>query len=118
PISELYVAKPMEGFKIPRLNDSSNATNRSRSYNPFGPVLLPPLIKSRQFVTAAKRQALEKLLPKDTPPPPLSPTPKLHNRLNVLKVIEKPIKKTYATVKPPSLMSIDPNFIKHGYKFS
>ncbi|CAG7785529.1 unnamed protein product, partial [Allacma fusca] len=57
-LSELYVAKPLPNFKILRVSDPTKVQDLSRTYNPFGPMIAPQLVKSTGLmVTATEREA-------------------------------------------------------------
>ncbi|CAG7820733.1 unnamed protein product [Allacma fusca] len=85
--------------------------NTCRTYNPFGEVLMPELVKSTSLMTTGVHMAqLEKFKATPTVPQPLK------SDLEVLKKIDKPIKKQYTVAKPPSLLAINPQEIVRNYK--
>ncbi|CAG7828331.1 unnamed protein product [Allacma fusca] len=72
---------------------------------------MPELVKSTSLMTTGVHiTQLEKFKATPTVPQPLK------SDLEVLKKIDKPIKKQYTVAKPPSLLAINPQEIVRNYK--
>ncbi|CAG7719525.1 unnamed protein product [Allacma fusca] len=106
----------MIGFKIPRVSDPSNVVDRSKSYNPFGQVLMPELVRSTSLMVTGPQMIRKENYDHNL----VSPVATVSTQTNNEEIAgsQDPEKKSYSVPKPQSLLTINPFEIRRMGKIS